>query len=100
MNAENGVLYLTVAFVLAEGVNVWACWNNPPYSGIGDVDYETLRKGEKASALFVTGYGLFATILSRNLFPLIVALLFNALMFWIYEREYNEDKEKKRGFNF
>lgn len=90
---DKGVLYLTITFVVAEGINVWSSWINPPFSGLGDIPYATLRKGESAAALTVAGYGLFASVVTKNLLPLVIAILFNFLMYWVYEREFIEDKE-------
>jgi hypothetical protein len=85
---ENSVVYLTVAFVLAEGINVWACWLPAPFSDT-EISEETLKRGKKAATIFSLGYGAAATFLTGNLAPLIIAVGFNVVMsaIWTVERQ-------------
>lgn len=86
MVERNSVFSIIVAFVLAESMSVWASWNPPPFN-LGAADRESIRKGEIGAISFSLAYGLFGTIVTKNLLPFLVSIGFSYAMHRLYSTE-------------
>lgn len=83
---DNSVFSVIVAFVLAESMSVWASWNPPPFN-LAEADRDGIKKGEIGAISFSVAYGLFGTIVTKNLLPLLVSIAFSFGMHRLYANE-------------